>query len=471
MKKNIYINNTCNSCQKKYNLNNHEIFNYCTNCNIFLCGKCMNNHDKKHLIIKSNKITTKCKIHPKNNNVAYCLDCNCHLCKECSKHRKHMRHSKQNIEDIEPSFEEINFLLKIINDYKNKMNSSEIAKQNKLVEIEDKYSKNKEKENEDYNKIILNTKKELENELTNSENKYNYEINEIKLKYEKEISEKKKIFDNNSKLINDKFKQINENNKNNYEKKLEILESERKVEIKKIENEFSQKIEQLNELIDINNIIYNTYNKNKENYYHNINIINILINYYEKGNEIVRDMKNNEDFMETISQKDYDLNKSRNEDFVNFNIIEKEKEKSKKDSIRNNKNSINIIIPTMNNKKDNINELNYINKKEDKNSKEDIKSTDMKININDIFYQKEEKPAFKILKKSNSKKIYSKRANHLFNTPKNNNISNKTIETNSESKNNNFLYMTNKHKTNNIYDINDYFNINKNKSINQNNEF
>ena len=48
---------------------------------------------------------------------------------------------------------------------------------------------------------------------------------------------------------------------------MEILESERKVEIKKIENEFSQKIEQLNELIMImmNNILdkkwykYNNY--------------------------------------------------------------------------------------------------------------------------------------------------------------------------------------------------------------------
>ena len=115
MKKNTYLNNICNTCQKQYYLNIKEAFNYCTNCKIILCGKCIQNHDKNHIIIKSNKITTKCSLHPKNNNVVYCLDCNCHLCKECSKHRKHMRHNKQNIEDIEPSYEEINYLLKIIN--------------------------------------------------------------------------------------------------------------------------------------------------------------------------------------------------------------------------------------------------------------------------------------------------------------------------------------------------------------------
>ena len=71
----------------------------------------------------------------------------------------------------------------------------------------------------------------------------------------------------------------------------------------RIEKEFKEKINNLEELLKINDIIYNTYNSSKENYFHNINIINLLVNYYNKGNEIIREMKDNEDFMETIKQR------------------------------------------------------------------------------------------------------------------------------------------------------------------------
>ena len=84
MKKNTFYYNKCNSCGKQQNkINNNEIFNFCLNCKIILCNKCIVNHDKNHLSIKNNKIKTKCILHPKNNNLIYCLDCNCHLCKEC----------------------------------------------------------------------------------------------------------------------------------------------------------------------------------------------------------------------------------------------------------------------------------------------------------------------------------------------------------------------------------------------------
>ena len=61
-------------------------------------------------------------------------------------------------------------------------------------------------------------------------------------------------------------------------------------------------MEKLKGLIDLHNIIYNTYNKNKDNYYHKINIINLLLDYYEKGNEVIRDIKYNESFKEAIKE-------------------------------------------------------------------------------------------------------------------------------------------------------------------------
>ena len=183
MEKNTFFYNKCNYCGKQQNnINNNEIFNFCTICNIVICNKCIFSHDKNHLIIKNNKTKIICPLHPKNKNIIYCLDCNCHLCKECLKRRKHISHKKIYIEEIEPSYEEKNFLLKIINKYKSKMSNSEIEKNNKLVELENKYSEDKKKENDDYNKIIFTSKKELEDELTNCKNNYNYEIKEIKKK-------------------------------------------------------------------------------------------------------------------------------------------------------------------------------------------------------------------------------------------------------------------------------------------------
>ena len=168
-------------------------------------------------------------------------------------------------------------------------------------------------------------------------------INEIKKKYEKEIKEKKDLLVNKIELINDKYKKINDNNKINYDKSLNNLEIKYKSEIIKVENSFNQKINQLNELLNINDIIYNTYNKNKENYFYSKNIINLLINYYEKGNNIIEEMKNNEDFMETIKQKEYENNQSQKDEKINLNNIKIE-----------NNNKINII--------EEIKPINIINK-------------------------------------------------------------------------------------------------------------
>ena len=146
MKKNTFLYSACSSCKKKQNeINNNEIFNYCTNCKIIICNKCIINHDRKHYIIKNNKNLTICPLHPNNNNLSYCLDCNCHICKECIKHRKHMEHKKRNIQEIEPSDDEINSLLKLIKTYKDKINSSQIEKNNQLLEIEKKFNEEKKK--------------------------------------------------------------------------------------------------------------------------------------------------------------------------------------------------------------------------------------------------------------------------------------------------------------------------------------
>ena len=183
MKKNTFLYSICSSCKKNQNeVNNNEIFNYCTTCELVLCNNCIVNHDQEHDIIKNNKILTNCPIHPKNYNLSYCLDCNCHICKECIQHRKHMRHNIRVIKDNQPSNEEVNNLLNLIHKYKDEINNCEIEKNKNLIESENKFNNNMEQEKNEYKKLIIDTKLKLQKELTECENNYNNQIAEIKKK-------------------------------------------------------------------------------------------------------------------------------------------------------------------------------------------------------------------------------------------------------------------------------------------------
>ena len=220
MEKNTFHFSKCINCNKIQNNCFDSIFKYCFECKSILCSQCIHNHNNTHSIIDNDKLSIKCPFHPKNNNQNYCLECNVHLCQECLFLRKHMTHKKINIIEIMPSFEEVNSLLKIINEYKTELSKSEIEKQNILVDLEVKFNKDKEKIKGDYNNIIIHTKKNFENELI--ENKINYE-NEIK-----RIKEK---YENKSKEITEKYKLIDENNETNFKMKLESLNNNKENEI------------------------------------------------------------------------------------------------------------------------------------------------------------------------------------------------------------------------------------------------
>jgi len=310
------------------------------------------------------------------------------------KHRKHMEHKKKIIQEIEPSDDEINSLLKIINTYKKEINSFEKEKNNQLVDIKNKFNKDELKEKDDYEILKNKTQKDLENELSESKSNYEYEINEIKKKYEKELYERAIIFENNKKSINNKYEKIKISNKESFDKKCEILKIKSENEKKRIENEFKERINNFKELLKINDIIYNSYITSKENYFHNINIINLLVNYYKKENSIIKDMENNEDFMETVKQREYELSKIQIEDANHSkkdSIIEEKritKHISQKE-IYSNRNTIkNIKRPKLNSiDKRNISN-NYDNKTfynvKSKENFIDIKSEEEKINFNII---------------------------------------------------------------------------------------
>jgi len=103
----------------------------------------------------------------------------------------------------------------------------------------------------------------LNNELKKNERNYNFEVSKLKEKFEKE-----------KKIVNEKYKQIEENDKDNYNQKLEALEKNYKNEIYNTTILIEEKINHYNELLKINEIIYNTYDKYREKYFHNKNVIN-----------------------------------------------------------------------------------------------------------------------------------------------------------------------------------------------------
>ena len=143
------------------------------------------------------------------------------------------------------------------------------------------------------------------------------------------------------------------------------MEEKYKKEINKIENSFKEKISHFDDLLNINDIVYNTYIKSKENYYHNINIINLLINYYEKGNIITKELEHNEDFMETVNQKKHERNEPKKEKINNLNIIQKE---NQFDIIRGN-NKERFSYSTLKKQSDNFEIFRIDNYKEELNFK------------------------------------------------------------------------------------------------------
>ena len=87
---------------------------------------------------------------------------------------------------------------------------------------------------------------------------------------------------------------------------------------------YDKKIENLNSIVKFNEIVYNTYNAYKQNYYNCINLNNLLINYYKNEN-----IKNN--VIKRILKDDYDkvskLILERKDKYENENDKENEKGK------------------------------------------------------------------------------------------------------------------------------------------------
>ena len=170
--------------------------------------------------------------------------------------------------------------------------------------------------------------------------KFKQEIEEIKKKYEEEIKIKINKYKNNNNNINNKYRKINEKNNIIFKSKINELYKKYNEEIENLG--LDKKIENLNNIIKFNEIIYHTYMLYNQNYFNCININNLLNNYYKsetiRNNVIKKVLKDNYDkvtelILERNNQYDDKKEKKIQEDKENdkktIEILKKELEEER----------------------------------------------------------------------------------------------------------------------------------------------
>ena len=315
-----------------------EQFNYCMKCNEILCVNCKKSHDnsESHKIIRTNEFNNWCFKHYSNKIISYCFTCKIHLCEECLSSTEHITHKKIFFSEIKAD-DEKKLVKKMIGKYKT----------DKKQLKEDKINQ-KSKLDKDFNQQIT----ELKNNLKKAKKEIKQKAKESKSNIEnnqKMESANQKNNENNSSTIN-----INEDDKkqieiiqSKYENDTQTLESKHSKDIEDMESIFSEKDNSLADFININEIIYNTYESFNDNYFNCVNLIRLALYYCNNKTEDVRDKLKDkyESTVAKIIQKDkgiVEINKLNDEKIVNDDI-------SFDIRINNNiKNSININEITLN---------------------------------------------------------------------------------------------------------------------------
>ena len=247
--------------------------------------------------IKKNKedsiyeeIKDKCHIenHNLNNYVSYCLDCKCHLCNECLKSKEHINHRKSNMVEIQPIEEEIKLIKVVVDDLRKEKENLENKKKEKTEEIDNSLKKEIEEEKNIYNKKKNDNEKKEKEEKEENQNKYLSDVENIKKEYEEKLRiRKNQYLEDNEKIIS-KFKLIYEKLEAEFELKKKKLNEN--CDLTKQNLGFMDKIKNNENMLALNEIIYNTYDNYKNNYYNSMTINNLLL-YYNNNTDINNKMR------------------------------------------------------------------------------------------------------------------------------------------------------------------------------------
>ena len=378
--------------------------------NSFIEFKCSNKNNvhKKNISLKEylekrklNKDFTNnkdlCNEH-KENYKSYCLDCKKHLCSKCQKEGSHISHHKINIIEIEPISEGLKIIEKIIDYYEEQMNNYKRKEILLSKKMQNSLNNNKvELDNIKKNKIKeISEKKEIE--LIKNKEKYLEDIKLIKKKFEEEIKSRKSQYQSvNYKIINE-YKLAKDKIENIYNKKEEILQKK----IKDITNEFEldKKIENLNNIKIVNELVCNTYNNYPNNFYNAININKFIVHHYGNNNNIKKNIIKN------ILKDDCEI--EINNIFKKIEFFEKESNDFKNEKLDKKKISHNAFYRIndkksrfINNNESHLNNSNYISNRTEPNQKNN--NNDREFNL--LSAREREKP--KLIKKCNDYNLFT----------------------------------------------------------------
>ena len=256
----------------------------------------------------------KCEEH-KDIYQTFCLDCDKHLCNICLEDLSHIEHHKINFIEIQPIQGELETLEKIINYYEESEDNIRREKIRIKMQIKEPSLQYNEKINKIKNKKLKEIEDKKEKELAKNKEKYLKEIETIKKLYEKELKDKKVEYENNQNKIINQYKYSKEKINCLYQKKKERLDKKKEELENKLKSK--EKIESLNNIKKINELVYQTYKMFPNNFYNAINVHHLIINYYKNNayikNNIIKNIFKNDQKINIILRKTEAFNKMKKE--------------------------------------------------------------------------------------------------------------------------------------------------------------
>ena len=291
MIKNTYFFDKCSNCNVSQNYTKKfTIFKYCIKCNKVFCNQCKDihlNNNQDHFFINNNEKRIKCLIHSQNNSYTdFCINCNKHLCKECIKTRKHLNHNKNPIEELLLLDENKLNHKKIIELLKKESQKLEEEKENKSNEINIKINEEKKRIENQYKNKNVELEIKFKNDLNIRLGQLQSDLKELKKKYDNDVKLMNSKYEIDKKIIIDNFNKIYEENKKFLAEEINmIINQPKNDDFIKILN---QRINGLNNLIKINEILKKTQEENENNFYINLNINKAIESFKNSENKEIR---------------------------------------------------------------------------------------------------------------------------------------------------------------------------------------
>ena len=291
--------NKCSLCITEKSIDNLKFY---SKCKMIICNGCINNHFEQNkngcnneFFINLKDRGIKCVSHPNNENTCFCDNCQRHLCIDCLKSKKHRGHLRFSFLEIEPSEEEINKFISILEEFKKSKNELEIKQKPKLEKIENEIKEQEDNINKQFKDKVSKINEDMKNDIENEKKKVKEECDKLYQEYLSQVKLKVSNLEKIIKEISEKYEKIFNEEKKNYEKDMEELNIKFVTYIKTLNNDnLFLMINNLNNIIKINEIIYHSFLENKNNYYANINFNKILSILEYKNTDILKQLLKDE---------------------------------------------------------------------------------------------------------------------------------------------------------------------------------